>query len=214
MAELRKTRRLSIAASIFVLILVIGLLTFRKPTFNYSVSSEEFVKQLGVKSWWLSPEESRQVLNSENSDCVLIDLRNPEEFDKGHLENAVNIPVSEILANSSFEVINNTKKTSKSIILIGNDLLVTNGIWMLLKQVGIVNIKMIPEFDFQETVNNKTAENYIRVRESEIEKPSFNFAQLMKSDLKESQNSSSTSEKNKQILPTKKVKKTSTQGGC
>jgi rhodanese-related sulfurtransferase len=39
----------------------------------------------------VSPQEAQAVIDSAPADLVVLDVRTPEEFDVGHLENAVNV---------------------------------------------------------------------------------------------------------------------------
>ncbi len=51
----------------------------------------------------ITPEEAK-VLMSENSDCIILDVRTAEEFSEGHIEGAVLIPDYEIEARAKSEL--------------------------------------------------------------------------------------------------------------
>ncbi|MEJ2111810.1 MAG: rhodanese-like domain-containing protein, partial [Acidobacteriota bacterium] len=48
----------------------------------------------------LTPQQAWEMLKSPNADTLLVDVRNPDDFAEGHLEEAVNWPFSEIVALS------------------------------------------------------------------------------------------------------------------
>jgi rhodanese-related sulfurtransferase len=58
----------------------------------------------------ISPQE---LLNADSNTIVIVDVRTPEEFQQGHVPNAINVPMSEIIDNPS--ILNSSK--GKPIIL-------------------------------------------------------------------------------------------------
>ena len=64
---------------------------------NYLEEKDEYYdKKLEYNNMLLTPEE---VNEEKKSFDYIIDVRTPEEFEKGHLENAINVPHDSILKN-------------------------------------------------------------------------------------------------------------------
>jgi rhodanese-related sulfurtransferase len=43
----------------------------------------------------------QELLEADTSNFVIVDVRTPEEFQQGHVPNAINVPLSKIIENSS-----------------------------------------------------------------------------------------------------------------
>ena len=94
MKELEKTRRISISAVLFLLVIIISVLTFKKPEFNFTNSSEKTLEFVANHSHILSFTD---FLELDKDSYLLIDVRSSFDYSKGHMENAVNIPKSQLL---------------------------------------------------------------------------------------------------------------------
>jgi rhodanese-related sulfurtransferase len=149
-------------------------------------------------------------MTSKNSTNLIIDIRSHNEFLTEHIEGATNIPLSEILEEDNFSFLKEADQKNTTLVIIGKDLLQANASWMLLKQLGIKNLKFFPvgfnQFIAQEKeglLNNSKMEEM----NSEILSNTQVNASLYASE----PSSESTQTK---ISPAKKVKKTVTAGGC
>ncbi len=203
MKELEKTKRISISAVLFLLIIIIGFLTYKKPKYIFKNSAEATLKEVVKKDYILSAEQLKS-LNS--SDYVLIDVRSVYDYDKGHIKDAVNIPLAQILTEDNSGFIENLNDENKTIILYGEDPDTASSAWMLLYQLGYENIKILcvkPRFE-----NNK-----LFVDNVAIEEPAVDYAKVMK----EATSSSGIAEKPKvvkKVITVKKKKKRVAEGGC
>lgn len=210
MAEVYKTRRLIIASSVFILIILIGFLTIRMPDYEYKLNLDQTIEGISLSDNLLSMEEARTLMTSKNSTNLIIDIRSHNEFLTEHIEGATNIPLSEILEEDNFSFLKEADQKSTTILIIGKDLLQANASWLLLKQLGIKNLKFFPvgfnQFMAQEKeglLNNFKMEEM----NSEI---------LSNTQVNVSLNASEPASESTQtkINPAKKVKKTVAAGGC
>ena len=131
MKELTKTRRLTISSIVFVLVLVFGFLTFRSPNLVYELSPDISIEDLYNIENEMIPDEMMDILAYGDSNSVLIDVRDPYEYDKGYLGEAINIPVSDILEEESIIFFQEMKEDSVIVILYAKDQLDANGPWLL-----------------------------------------------------------------------------------
>jgi rhodanese-related sulfurtransferase len=212
MAELIRTRRLTIASIFFVLIIIIGFLTFKTPAFNYKLSVQQTVEELLSPENIIYPEEAKQIISSGNSHYVFVDLRNPYEYSVGHPENALNIPVSDITGGENISFFKDMKERQITVILFGNDLHEANKPWMWLRQIGFDNTKML--YGGYIYLLNSGSVNVV-MQSYAVEKQDFDYSIFQKGNSSSSVASPIINKEKKNQLDTvKREKKTATMGGC
>lgn len=106
----------------------------------YQLSVEETLEMLQKGDFKVSPEEGRQLLEKQGEGTVFIDLRSESEYVLGKLEGAINIPTPYILDKDNLKLFSNENTT---FILYGKDEAQANGPWMLLRQLGYRNVKLL-----------------------------------------------------------------------
>jgi len=135
-----------------VVIVFLGFL-FRPKTIDFKVSTDEAVK--------LMSEPQMSVSNSDLAGKQLIDIRPADLFAQGHPENAISIPVRNLLDEESLELFDRLKDNGQTAVLYGSDELQTTAPWLLLQQLGYQNIKIMkggytPNNEFKEPVLSST----------------------------------------------------------
>ena len=171
MKELEKTKRLSIASVLVILVVLIGLISYKKPKHIYEVNSKNTLEKIASKDYFISFDEVNK------PDYILVDIRNQNEFDRGHLENAINIYAPELLNKSNSKVFNKIKKLNKTIILYGANPNETIAPFMLLYKLGYENCKIL-------TVENSYFENKLITKNSPIENSKFDIDAFIKKSAK------------------------------
>jgi rhodanese-related sulfurtransferase len=213
MKELTRTRRLIISSIIFVFIIVIGLITFNKPDFEFKISLQETLDELYNIDNEMIPEDVMDIIAIGDSSFVMIDLRNQYDFEKGHLGEAINIPVTDILNEESIAFFEELKKDSIMIVLYANDQIEANASWMMLKQLGYDNVKILlggynyftAEVDFFDEPE---------IPEYFIEEPYMNFAEYIENMSGNTNEVLQPKIEEQQIIPVKRKKKVVSEGGC
>ena len=205
MKELEKTKRISIASVLFILVVLIALLAYKRPKHLYSENTKTTLEKISTNEYFVT-------LNDINSpDNVLIDIRNKYEYEKGHLENAINIYAPEILSEENTEIFEKLKEDSKTIILYGNTPGEVVTPFMILHQLGVANIKILSsEISY--------LENNLNSKEVEVE----TYQNDVTAYIQESIKKAAIVEKPKpvvvktpkKIIPIKKKKKMPVEGGC
>lgn len=143
MKELNRTDRLTIAAIIFGIIIIIGLFTIKKPEVHFTRSAEETINILLASNDVMTATEVKILSEQPGSNYSLVDLRSPVDFRRAHIGNAKNIPVQELFSPESLKFFEETLKENTVVILYGHDQLEANGAWMLLKQTGFDHIRVL-----------------------------------------------------------------------
>lgn len=135
--------RTLIALGAFALLLAIGFITMREPLMSYELDMKQSVEILNDSTNFFTPKELEEVLSQQPADIVLIDIRDRFSFGQGHIPGAKNITAFELSQKESIELIKQYKNDGITVVLIGSDQLEVNGPWMVGRQVGYDNIKIL-----------------------------------------------------------------------
>jgi len=203
MKELEKTKRISISAVLFLLIVVIAILTFEKPQHVFEKNTEATLHEIINNSYILTLYhlDSMKPLQYE-----LIDIRSNFEYSKGHIKNAINISTHQILENDYIKLFDELIESNKTIVLYGKDPDEANSAWMVLYQLGYENAKIL-------CVETSYVNNEFQVKNYALEKASVNYADVMTTS-KETSIPMDKPKVLKRIITKPKKKKRVPEGGC
>ncbi len=140
--ELNPWRTL-IALSAFVLVLIIGFVTRPKPLLSYEKTMSESVDALVESDAYFYPWDLESVISGEIDTIVLFDLRNNFVFGQGHIPGAENLSASVLSREENIERMKNLRDMGVTVVLYGETQLDANGPWMLYRQVGFNNVKIL-----------------------------------------------------------------------
>lgn len=205
MKELEKTKRISIASVLFILVILIGLLTYKRPKNLYSVNTQTALENIITNDYLIPLNKLSEI------EHILIDIRSQYEFEKGHFENALNIYTPEILSDENIEVFNKLKSDNTTVILYGTNPDEALEPYMLLYQLGYFNLKIL-------LVENSYSQNKLITKNVEIEKSvadvnAFIDESIKKANIKPKPKVTLPPPP-KKVIPVKKKKKMPAEGGC
>jgi rhodanese-related sulfurtransferase len=126
----------------FVLVLIIGLVTFKRPEVKYVLSPSQSLALLNDTSAIITPDQVAELLKDSSGKTVFIDVRNSIDFGRGHLKNAVNVPVRELFSKESRRIFHDINKSDQIAVLYGETQQQANGPWIMLRQTGYNNVKL------------------------------------------------------------------------
>ena len=204
MKELEKTKRISIATVLFILVVLIAVLTYKRPKHIYSINAQNTLEKIVSADYFVSLNDIN------NTEHFLIDIRNQFEFEKGHLENAVNIYAPEILNKQSSEIFDQLNEDGKTVILYGTNLNEVVAPYLLLYQLGYNNLKIM-------AVEISYSQNKLVTKNVEIEKSVTDVNAFISESIKKAAVKPKPIIKKiplKKVLPIKKKKKRAPEGGC
>ena len=205
MKELEKTKRISISAVLFILVIIIALLAYERPKHIYAENTSSTLNKLLTKDYLIGLSEINDL------DFVLIDTRNQYEFEKGHLEGAVNIYAPELLNENNSNVFKELNEGNKTAVLYGNNPNEANTSFILLYQLGYTNIKIL-------SIDISYSQNKLITNNSNIEHSIANVNAFIEASRKKASITSKPKSKVvkplKKIVPLKKKKKMPAEGGC
>jgi len=166
------------------------------------------IDELTMKDNVILPNQMHEMLSSEESSMVIIDLRNPYEFAIGNIGDAINIPVSEILSEENISFFKTMQKNSVEIIFYGKDQLEANGPWMLMRQIGFDNISILAG-GYNCFINMEPGlQKYV------VEQPVMDFSAFINTNELNKEILDQNQKKPVQIIPVRRKKKNVTAGGC
>lgn len=211
MKELEKTKRISISAVIFLLVIVIGLLTFRKPKHVFSTDAKTTLNEVLTKDYLIS---SASIKVMDTAAYVLVDVRSSYEYNKGHLPGAINIANNEILYDDNIRFFKSLNSDKKVAVLYSENPNGALGTWMTLYQLGYANSKIL-------AIETEYANKVFVSKDVQIEKSALNYAAILDSLKTKKQVPVSEPVKviikkqvPKAVVPVEKPKKSAPEGGC
>lgn len=201
MKELEKTKRISIAAVLFILVVIIALLAYERPKHLYSVNTHDTLSMILNNDFFISLDEIN------NPEYVLIDVRSKVDFEKGHLENAINIHSPELLNDTNTKIFKELKENNKIAILYGNNPTEANAPFMILYQLGYTSKILL--------IENTYLQNKLITKNIEIGKSGADINAFIETSKKNAIVKPKPKKKTpKKIIPVKKKKKMPVEGGC
>jgi rhodanese-related sulfurtransferase len=129
------TPRLTLSAILLLLGLVIAMVP-ENTTQPYKLTAAEMLAEMQAGTEFIHPDELAHWLVNQDPTIQLIDLRTPEEYATFHLDEAINIPLSELLAEEWVDYLDQGTKMN---ILYSNGTTRAHQAWMILRQLGYEN---------------------------------------------------------------------------
>ncbi|HEY9114192.1 MAG TPA: rhodanese-like domain-containing protein [Bacteroidales bacterium] len=196
---------------VFVLIIVVGLLTIRTSRLKYTLSPENTIVMVESDGAYFSPENLESVLNDKGSNTLLFDIRNNFVYGRGHIPGAENVSAIDLLNEENIERLENLKKEGVLVVLYANNQLEANGPWMVLRQLGFDNVKILLGGYEYYTLTNGQNPDSVESKVYLLGSPRYNYAEIFES----SAMGSTENIENKPAVTVVRKKKTSAkEGGC
>jgi len=180
----------------------------KKPEYKYELDLETSLQEVINDTTLLRPEKAISIINNKHSQYRFIDLRNPAEFTKGHLESAINIPFKDLLSQEYESILNQEEFVN---VLYAETELEAKEAKLLLRQIGYINnIVMLGGYQF---VTNFIMDGYkTKSGLYPDDKTAYDYAKIVK-------NTKGYAKIDQEIKPKKvlvKTRKVETQvaGGC
>lgn len=202
---------------LFLLLILFGALVLtgceQKSEQTFELSTAEMLSVVLNEKYAVSPEEGRELLNQSADQYQLVDLRAPVEFAEGHLPGAVNVPAPQLLGVTFLEDLRNSGMTY---LLYGQDQLEANGPWMILRQLGFENVKVLQGgYAYLSAAESDSVPGY------EAEKPQYDYLAVYEKAVKEHEAAVEAGKVKappppppKKIVPKKKKKVEAEEEGC
>jgi len=128
---------------IFILIIIAGFLTLKKPRFKYKLSLQQTIELAHDYDAGFHPFELADVLSKQTKDVILIDIRDAFTYGQGHIPGAENISAYKLSEPKNIDYLKELQDNEMTVVLYGDDQLQANGPWMWFRQVGFHNVKIL-----------------------------------------------------------------------
>jgi len=121
--------------------LILGIILALLPVQNrqITVNAQELARTIFDSGDRINPQTVSQWIVEGNEEFMLIDVRSAEEFQQGFINNAVNIPLVELM---NFDTIENLD-TDKMLILYSNGVSYASQAWVVLHSAGISDVVIL-----------------------------------------------------------------------
>jgi len=129
------TPRTLLSAVALLLGIIIALVP-QNTTQPFKLTAPQLLQEIKSRSELISPDELAQWLVAKDPSIQLIDVRTPAEYERYHLDDALNIPLADILNKKYRDILDQDVKTN---ILYSNGTLFAQQAWMILRQLGYHN---------------------------------------------------------------------------
>jgi len=103
---------------------------------HFRLTPDELLQEAGAGMQFISPDVVADMLVQKDPSLRLIDVRTPEEFDSYSMPNAINIPLSNLLADEYTDILNQHTYVN---VLYSNGSVYANQAWMITRQLGYDN---------------------------------------------------------------------------
>ena len=127
----------------FMLLLVVGFITMKKPLINYQLDMNQSLEMLHDADAYFHPGQLAEMIGSKDKNVVLIDLRNNFEYSRGAIPGAENISTVDLTRKENIERLQELQKQDVTVVFYAEDQLQANGPWMLFRQLGFDNVKIL-----------------------------------------------------------------------
>ena len=210
MDELNKTNRLTIAVVAFAIVIIIGMITFRRPEVTYKLTPAESLALLNNPALLVTPAQTTGIMNDSAGKYVFIDVRNSIAFGQGHIKNAINIPVRELLSKKSRQIFHEIESANQTAILYGETQQQASGPWLMLHQTGFNSVKLFTGNYAQ--LNMANADSVTKLLPQLSETPLIDTAALKAVSAPKQEKTEIKPAAKKTVSPVKK--EASSGGGC
>jgi len=122
-----------------IFFLTLGLVMAAIPqntTHPYKLTPEQLLEQVSSGMQYFSPDEVANMIITKDPSFLLIDVRGQDEYEKFHLPGALNIPVTDILAEEWVDYLDQDFRHN---IFYSNGTVTANEAWMITIQLGYEN---------------------------------------------------------------------------
>jgi len=193
-----------------LVIIIFGIIFMNSPDIKYHVSTEEMLEITLERKDLVRPAEFMHIYFSKDTAYRYIDLRPADEYLISHLDGAINIPVHHLLDDEFKDLLNQDKKIN---VLYYSDQCGACGPWMILKQIGYPNNKILQ--GGYEYVKQNIIDDYSPMTGNfSDEKAKYNFKEVINNTSGvQSNNNKSKKESTEDVIIIQKDN-TKEEGGC
>lgn len=119
-----------------VLVIAIILAFLGNPVVNKDTPPQDLMLLAAKGSHYYTTDQVADLLINHDPGLILVDVRTPEEYEKWHIEEAVNIPVDSLLSHAWFSWLT---RPGQTIVFYSNDDALAQMAWLATRRLGATN---------------------------------------------------------------------------
>lgn len=204
--------RTLIVLSLFIVLLIAGFFTMYHPFITFDKDMKQSLADLKQTDAVYYPWQLESFINKQDQNVVLFDIRDKFIYGQGNIPGSENISAHDLTLNESIKRLEDLKEKNITVVLYGEDQLEANGPWMLFRQVGFDNVKVLLggyQYYIQHKNNLAASKNDSTLLK---EMPEYDFAGII-SEMGGVAVSEQSSAK-KPVVVQRKQKAAAAAGGC
>lgn len=129
------TPRLRLTSIVIILGMIIAFVP-ENTTKPYKLTASELLEEVQYGTEMVSPDDLAEWLINNDPSIQLIDIRTPNEYEQFHLDNAMNIPLSQLLDEAWIDYLDQGIMMN---IFYSNGTTLSHEAWMITRQLGYEN---------------------------------------------------------------------------
>ncbi len=129
------TPRLRLTSIVIILGMIIAFVP-ENTTKPYKLTASQLLEEVQYGTEMVTPDELADWLINQDPSIQLIDIRTPNEFEQFHLDNAMNIPLSQLLDEEWIDYLDQGIMMN---IFYSNGTTLSHEAWMITRQLGYEN---------------------------------------------------------------------------
>ena len=103
---------------------------------HFRLTADELLQEAGAGVKYVSPDVVADMLVQKDPSLRLIDVRTPEEYEGYSMPGAINVPLSNLLADEYTDILNQEAYMN---VFYSNGSVYANQAWMITRQLGYAN---------------------------------------------------------------------------
>jgi len=140
--ELNPWRTL-IVLSLFIVLLIVGFFTMYRPALTFDKDMTESLADLQENEALYYPWQLENVISGQEKNVVLFDIRDRFIYGQGNIPGSENISAHDLTLTENIERLKDLRDGNITVVLYGENQLEANGPWMLFRQMGLDNVKIL-----------------------------------------------------------------------
>ncbi|MFH0842461.1 MAG: rhodanese-like domain-containing protein [Bacteroidota bacterium] len=102
----------------------------------YKLTADQLLEEVNTRTQYVTPDVVADMIVSKDPSLRIIDVRSQDEFEKFSLQDAINIPLTDLLSDQYTDILNQDVKMN---VFYSNGTTAANEAWMITRQLGYTN---------------------------------------------------------------------------
>ena len=142
-SEFTKTNWITFGVFATLIVLVFSFIFLKTEKYPFKTPLDKELAEIKRASFQVAPQTVAKAILNKDKSIIFVDVRSQFDFAKGHFPDAKNIYKVNLMNDSTMDFFLALKETNKKAILYGSSASEANVPFMILKQMGVENIRYL-----------------------------------------------------------------------